>query len=68
MITPISYEEYHRIYADHLMRDVDILPEFRIIEVEYYNRDLKWFKTEKHSFSFIELAVINKPIRSLLIT
>lgn len=68
MIKPISYEEYHKIYGDHLMADVDTLPEFRIIEVEYYNRDIKWFKTEKHSFSLIELSIINKPIKSVLIT
>ena len=68
MIQKISYDEYHKIYGEHLMADVDTIPEFRIIEVEMYNRDILWFKTEKHSFSLIELSIINKPIKSVLIT
>lgn len=68
MITKISYKEYHKAYADHLMRDVDILPEIRIIEVEFYDRDVQWFKSERFNFNMTELAILNKPIRSLLIT
>lgn len=65
----IEYEEYHKLYADHLMRDIDILPGFRIIEVEYYNRGLiKWFKSDKLQFSMSDLCVIDEPIRSILIS
>lgn len=68
MLTPIKYEEYHKIYGDHLMRDIDIPPAFRIVEIEFYNRETKWYKTETASFALTELVIINKPIRSVLIT
>lgn len=68
MITQINYDEYHKLYGDHLMADVDILPEFRIIEVETYDRDVLWFKTEKQMFALIDLAIIGKPIKTILIT
>jgi hypothetical protein len=67
MLTPIEYEEYHALYGDHLMRDVDILPDFRIIEVEFYNRDIKWFKSDTLEFHIGELRTTN-PIRNMLIS
>lgn len=68
MLTPIKYDEYHDIYADHLMRDYDIPPTFRIVEIEFYNHETKWYKTELASFSLIELTVLSQKIRSVLIT
>lgn len=68
MLKQIKYEEYTRLYADHLMRDVDIPPTFRIVEVEFYNRETKWYKTELPSFSLVELTVLSEKIRSVLIS
>lgn len=68
MLTKITYDEYHVIYADHLMRDVDIPPAFRIVEVEYYNHRTEWYKTELPSFNLIELTKLNKAIRQVLIS
>lgn len=68
VITKIKYEEYHALYSDHLMRDVDIPPAFRIVEVEYYNHRTEWYKTELPSFNLIELTKLNGSIRSVLIS
>ena len=68
MLTPIEYDEYHKLYADHLMRDIDILPDFRIIEIECYNREVKWFKSSQLQFNIGELEQVVEPIKSILIT
>lgn len=69
LMIEIDYEEYHKLYSDHLMRDIDILPTFRIVEVEYYSRGLiKWFKSDKLQFNVSDLNVIDEPIRSMLIS
>lgn len=66
MLRPIDYEEYHRIYSDHLMADVDNPPTTRVVEVEYYNRDIKWF--EATEFNVLELCQANNVIRMVTIS
>lgn len=67
MLRPIDYEEYHRKYSDHLMRDVDIPPKCRIVEVEYYNRDIKWFECQ-NALDIRELDAFVDHIRLITIS
>lgn len=54
MIVPITYDQYHAEFADHLMGDVDTITDERVIEIEYFDRDVEWFKTNG-AFSLKEL-------------
>lgn len=68
MLIPIKYKEYHQIYADHLMRDVDVLPNIRIIDVEFYDMQHRYFKSEYYNFNLLELAVLKGPFRQVTIS
>ena len=64
----ITYEEYHKIYADHLMRDVDILPTKRIIECEHYDTTHCWYECDEPAqLNLLQLAE-GKPIRLITIS
>lgn len=67
MLRPLTYEEYHEKYSDHLMRDYDIPPTCRIVEVEYYDREVKWFECEE-SFDIHELNEYKGTIRLVTIS
>lgn len=68
MLKPITYEEYHKIYSDHLMRDVDNVSNIRIIECEYFDMDHRWYLVTNYpSFSLMDLDN-DKPIRMITIS
>jgi len=67
MMRPLDYEEYHRIFSDHLMSDAgEFAPTTRVVEVEYYNRETKWFETD--TFDVMELCSVNSAIRQVTIS
>lgn len=65
-LRPIDYETYHKIFADHLLGSKDGPPTTRVVEVEYYDEDTKWFECEE--FDVSELSAFNSAIRDVTIS